>query len=79
MAVLLSGFMVVVLLTAFQNTIAANASNTVINATNLNLGSSFYIEKDKTTSVTLSLSTGSMPRDTFKIDSIACVTMSHRA
>ena len=52
MAVLLSGFMVVVLLTAFQNTIAANASNTVINATNLNLGSPFYIEKDKTTSVT---------------------------
>jgi hypothetical protein len=63
MAALLSCCMVVVLLTALpinhllslqsQNAIAANASNTVMNVTNLNLGSPFYIEKDKTTSVTL--------------------------
>jgi len=62
MAALLSGFMVVVLLTALpvnhllslqsQKTIAANASNTAVNATTLNLGSPFYIEKDKTTSIT---------------------------
>jgi hypothetical protein len=62
MAALLSGFMVVVLLTALpenhslslqsKKVIAANASNTVINATNPNLGSPFYIEKDRTTSIT---------------------------
>ena len=41
------------LLPQSQKVLAANASNTAANATTLNLGSPFYTEKDKTTSITL--------------------------
>lgn len=36
-----------------QKALAANASNTTVNATTLSLGSPFYTEKDKTTSTNL--------------------------
>jgi hypothetical protein len=62
-AYFMAALTVVILLTALpvnhlvslqsQKAIAANASNAVVNATNLKLGSPFYIEKDKTTSITL--------------------------